>query len=50
MYQLGLTEIFVGADTLALLENERARRLDYCATVIQKNLKAMYYRRRYLKA
>ncbi|KAH9204065.1 hypothetical protein DL95DRAFT_529407 [Leptodontidium sp. 2 PMI_412] len=50
MYQLGLTEIFVGADTLALLENERARRLDHCATVIQKNLKATYCRHRYLKA
>ncbi|PVH67594.1 hypothetical protein DL98DRAFT_600328 [Cadophora sp. DSE1049] len=33
-----------------VLENERARRLDHCATVIQKNLKATYYRRRYLKA
>jgi len=35
MYQLGLTEIFFRADTLALMENERARRPDHCATVIQ---------------
>ncbi|KAH7403809.1 hypothetical protein BKA64DRAFT_460938 [Cadophora sp. MPI-SDFR-AT-0126] len=50
IYQLGLTEIFIGADTLLLLENERARRLDHCAPVVQKNLKAKYYRLRYLKA
>ncbi|CZT52853.1 uncharacterized protein RSE6_14241 [Rhynchosporium secalis] len=50
IYQLGLTEIFIGADTLALLENERARRLDHYATVLQKNLKATFYRLRYRKA
>ncbi|KAH6714734.1 hypothetical protein BKA61DRAFT_605748 [Leptodontidium sp. MPI-SDFR-AT-0119] len=50
MYRLGLIEIFIGVNTLALLENERARRIDHCAIVIQKNVKATYYRRRYLKA
>ncbi|PVH67756.1 hypothetical protein DL98DRAFT_637461 [Cadophora sp. DSE1049] len=49
-YQLGIMEILICADMLAFLENARIRRLDHCATAIQKNLKATYYRRRYLKA
>jgi myosin heavy subunit len=35
---------------LAFLENLRITRLNHCATVIQKNLKAKYYRRKYLEA
>jgi len=49
-YQLGLTEIFFSADMLAFLENLRITRLNHCATMIQKNLKAKYYRRTYLEA
>ncbi|KUJ06914.1 uncharacterized protein LY89DRAFT_743550 [Mollisia scopiformis] len=49
-YQLGLTEIFSCADMLAFLENLRTTRLNYHATMIQKNLKAKYYRRKYLEA
>jgi myosin heavy subunit len=49
-YQLGLTEIFFRANMLAFLENLRTTRLNHCATVIQKNLKAKYYRRKYLEA
>ena len=49
-YQLGLTEIFFGADLLAILENLRTTCLNHCATVIQKNLKAKYYCRKYLEA
>jgi myosin-5 len=48
-YQLGPTEIFLHADMLAFLENLRTTRLNHCATVIQKNLKAKYYRRKYLE-
>ncbi|KAG9228417.1 hypothetical protein BJ875DRAFT_477498, partial [Amylocarpus encephaloides] len=32
-YQLGLTEIFVGADMMVFLENLRTARLNYCDTV-----------------
>ncbi|KAK5993148.1 Myosin-2 [Cladobotryum mycophilum] len=49
-YQLGLTKIFFRAGMLAFLENLRTNRLNECATLIQKNLKAKYYRRRYLEA
>lgn len=35
---------------LAFLENLRTTRLNACAIMIQKNLKANYYRRRYLEA
>lgn len=47
-YQLGLTKIFFRAGMLAFLENVRNSRLKECAIMIQKNLKAKYYRRRYL--
>ncbi len=47
-YQLGLTKIFFRAGMLAFLENLRTNRLNECATMIQKNLKARYYRKRYL--
>ncbi|CAK7267929.1 Myosin type-2 heavy chain 1 [Sporothrix epigloea] len=47
-YQLGLTKIFFRAGMLAFLENLRTTRLNDCATLIQKNLRAKYYRRRYL--
>ncbi|RDW89388.1 hypothetical protein BP6252_01420 [Coleophoma cylindrospora] len=49
-YQLGLTKIFFRAGMLAFLENLRTNRLDDCAIMIQKNLKARYYRRKYLEA
>ncbi|MDA4133205.1 MAG: hypothetical protein OK454_08810, partial [Thaumarchaeota archaeon] len=49
-YQLGLTKIFFRAGMLAFLENLRTNRLNECAIMIQKNLKAKYYRRRYLDA
>ena len=49
-YQLGLTKIFFGADILAILENLRTTCLNHHATVIQKNLKAKYYRSKYLEA
>ena len=49
-YQLGLTKIFFRAGMLAFLENLRTSRLNECAILIQKNLRAKYYRRRYLWA
>ncbi|KAE8440719.1 hypothetical protein EG329_006770 [Mollisiaceae sp. DMI_Dod_QoI] len=48
-YQLGLTEIFFSANSVALLENLRTMRLDHYATMVQKNLKAKYSRRKYLE-
>ena len=49
-YQLGLTKIFFRAGMLAFLEGLRTARLNDAAIMIQKNLKAKYYRRRYLEA
>ncbi|KAM3071988.1 Myosin type-2 heavy chain 1 [Clarireedia jacksonii] len=49
-YQLGLTKIFFRAGMLAFLENLRTTRLNDCAIMIQKNLRAKYYRRKYLDA
>ena len=49
-YQLGLTKIFFRAGMLAFLENLRTNRLNECAILIQKNLKAKYYRNKYLAA
>ncbi|ORY72028.1 putative myosin MYO2 [Pseudomassariella vexata] len=49
-YQLGLTKIFFRAGMLAFMENLRTERLNSCAIMIQKNLKARYYRNRYLEA
>ena len=49
-YQLGLTKIFFRAGMLAFLENLRTNRLNQAAIMIQKNLRAKYYRRRYLEA
>ncbi|KAM7217863.1 myosin-2 [Rhypophila decipiens] len=49
-YQLGLTKIFFRAGMLAFLENLRTTRLNDCAILIQKNLKAKYYRKKYLAA
>ncbi|KAK5082943.1 Myosin type-2 heavy chain 1 [Lithohypha guttulata] len=49
-YQLGLTKIFFRAGMLAYLENLRSARLKECAIMIQKNLRAKYYRRKYLEA
>ncbi|KAK4669717.1 Myosin type-2 heavy chain 1 [Podospora pseudopauciseta] len=49
-YQMGLTKIFFRAGMLAFLENLRTTRLNDCAILIQKNLKAKYYRKKYLAA
>ncbi|KAI8633119.1 P-loop containing nucleoside triphosphate hydrolase protein [Xylariaceae sp. FL1651] len=49
-YQLGLTKIFFRAGMLANLENLRQSRMSEAAIMIQKNLKAKYYRRKYLEA
>ncbi|KAI1827544.1 P-loop containing nucleoside triphosphate hydrolase protein [Xylaria intraflava] len=49
-YQLGLTKIFFRAGMLAHLENLRQSRMSEAAILIQKNLKAKYYRRKYLEA
>ena len=49
-YQLGLTKIFFRAGMLAFLENLRTNRLNEAAIMIQKNLRARYYRRRFLEA
>jgi myosin-5 len=47
-YQMGLTKIFFRAGMLAFLENLRTARLNDAAIMIQKNLRAKYYRQRYL--
>ena len=44
------TTILFRAGVLAFLENLRTNRLSDCAIMIQKNLKAKYYRRKYLEA
>ena len=49
-YQMGKTKIFFRAGMLALMENKRTARLNEAAIMIQKNLLARYYRRRYLEA
>ncbi|KAI0503290.1 P-loop containing nucleoside triphosphate hydrolase protein [Xylaria bambusicola] len=49
-YQLGLTKIFFRAGMLAHLENLRQSRMSEAAIMIQKNLRAKYYRRKYLEA
>jgi myosin V len=49
-YQLGLTKIFFRAGMLAFLENLRTSKLNECAIMIQKNLRAKYHRRKYLEA
>lgn len=49
-YQLGLTKIFFRAGMLAFLEEKRSARLKECAIMIQKNLRAKYYRHKYLDA
>jgi myosin-5 len=49
-YQLGLAEIFFYADMLVFLKSLRSTRLNYCAAIIQKNLKANYYCRKYLES
>jgi myosin-5 len=48
-YQMGLTKIFFRAGMLAFLENLRSARLFDAAVMIQKNLRAKYYRRVYLE-
>jgi myosin V len=49
-YQLGLSKIFFRAGMLAFLEDKRTARLNEAAIMIQKNLRAKYYRTKYLEA
>ena len=49
-YQMGLTKIFFRAGMLAFLETLRTTRLNERAILIQKNLRAKYYRKKYLAA
>jgi len=49
-YQLGKTKIFFRAGMLALMEGLRTKRLEDAAIMIQKNLRATYYRRQYLES
>lgn len=46
-YQLGKTKIFFRAGMLAWLEKLRTDRLNECAVTIQKNLRMLYWRKRY---
>lgn len=46
-YQLGKTKIFFRAGMLAWLEKLRSDRLNQCAIIIQKNLRMLYWRKRY---
>ncbi|KAI9187712.1 Myosin type-2 heavy chain 1 [Blastocladiella emersonii ATCC 22665] len=47
-YQMGLTKIFFRAGQLAYLEKLRAARLNACVIMVQKNIKCMVARERYL--
>jgi myosin-5 len=49
-YQLGTTKIFFRAGMLATMETLRTKRLSDAAIMIQKNLRAVYYRRRYVES
>lgn len=48
-YQLGRKKIFLRAGILAVLEEKRTSRLHALATLIQKNLRCKYDRKRYVK-
>jgi len=48
-YQLGLTKIFFKAGMLAHLEKLRSDKLHNSATLIQKNIRKIYYRNKYLE-
>lgn len=48
-YQLGLTKIFFKAGMLAHLEKLRTDKLNSSATLIQKNIRGLYYRRQYVE-
>ncbi|AAS52274.1 ADR354Wp [Eremothecium gossypii ATCC 10895] len=48
-YQLGNTKIFFKAGMLAFLEKKRTDKLNSSSTMIQKKIKGIYYRRRYLE-
>ncbi|AET39857.1 myosin family protein Ecym_5067 [Eremothecium cymbalariae DBVPG len=48
-YQLGNTKIFFKAGMLAYLEKKRTDKLNSSSTMIQKKIKGIYYRRRYLE-
>lgn len=48
-YQLGNTKIFFKAGMLAHLENLRTQKLHAAAVMIQKNLRKLYFRKRYLE-
>lgn len=48
-YQVGLTKIFFRAGMLAFLEGLRSDRLNYLVTAVQKNMKRMLLRKKYIK-
>ncbi|PVF95603.1 hypothetical protein CPB86DRAFT_875543 [Serendipita vermifera] len=48
-YQIGLTKIFLRAGMLAYLESRRMDRLNFLATLIQKNFKRTMQQRNYLR-
>jgi myosin-5 len=48
-YQLGLTKIFFKAGMLAHLEKLRTDKLNASATLVQKNIRGVYYRRKYVE-
>ncbi|CEP64005.1 myosin family protein LALA0_S09e07470g [Lachancea lanzarotensis] len=48
-YQLGNTKIFFKAGMLAYLEKLRSTKMHNACVLIQKKIKALYYRRRYLE-
>ena len=47
-YQVGVTKVFFKAGMLAHLERLRTNKLAKIATVIQKNIRSLHYRREYL--
>ncbi|RCI02977.1 Myosin type-2 heavy chain 1, partial [Rhizopus stolonifer] len=49
MYQLGITKLFFRAGQLAYLEKLRSDRFNECAVILQKHMKRIIYRARYLR-
>ncbi|KAI8826621.1 P-loop containing nucleoside triphosphate hydrolase protein [Fimicolochytrium jonesii] len=48
-YQMGLTKVFFRAGQMAFLEKLRTERQRACVIMIQKNVRAAIYRRKYLR-
>ncbi|KAI9257701.1 P-loop containing nucleoside triphosphate hydrolase protein [Sporodiniella umbellata] len=49
MYQLGASKLFFRAGQLAYLEKIRSDRINDCAVILQKHMKRIIYRGRYLR-